>query len=183
MLDQQVGGSNVSVRRGEEPRENPFITSSWPESITTNISPDSRYLISLDRADAITDGTLVALIDLRDPERRMLRKWHLFPKTPSSAGAGLVWMPNSRQLLSLSQEGKVVLWDLFADSPSDPAIPASEELASLQRPDLEFCNATLSQPNNGALPQLIAAWQSKDRSEEHTLNSSHGGISRMPSSA
>lgn len=159
---QQVGGSNVSVRRGEEPRENPFITSSWPESITTNISPDSRYLISLDRADAITDGTLVALIDLRDPERRMLRKWHLFPKTPSSAGAGLVWMPNSRQLLSLSQEGKVVLWDLFADSPSDPAIPASEELASLQRPDLEFCNATLSQPNNGALPQLIAAWQSKD---------------------
>jgi WD40 repeat protein/predicted Ser/Thr protein kinase len=128
---QSVGGQDVSVH-GARPRQpQPYVAIRWQQQSAAFISPNNRWLVTLDFSPTRMDGVDAALFDLQklgqadDNAGVPLQRWRLMERFDYDSYIGmLAWLPDSRHFVGIGPSGDVGCWKLMDenDSPVEPAL-------------------------------------------------------------
>jgi WD40 repeat protein/predicted Ser/Thr protein kinase len=126
---QSVGGQDVSVH-GAQPRQaSAYVAIRWQQQSAAFVSPNGRWLVTLDFSPTRPDGVDAALFDLQtlgqsnEKANAPLQRWRLMAKFDYAAHIPIIsWLPDSRHFLSVSPTGEAVSWELVGgnDAPVEP---------------------------------------------------------------
>ncbi len=147
---QSVGGHDVSANGTQPRQDSAYISIRWMHKSSAFVSPDSRWLVTLDWADYANSGGLAALFDLNAAlDAGPVYRWHVFPTPAPDWESGprpmLTWMPDSRGLDCVAPDGTVSRWQLI--DPIDRPIlqPSAKVLGKLEMPQVKMVRRLFGQ--------------------------------------
>ncbi len=148
---QEVSGADVSVHGVQTSYNDSFLRVSWPEAMALQLSPDSRWLVSLAQSP-----WTAALHDAKDPSGRWQpeRVWQAFADDSGSGTVTVLWMPDSRHVFTLDFDGAATLFDMATGVPG--AAPTGRPCGSVARPGWRVrTSSVFPQPGDGLPAGLI----------------------------
>ena len=157
---QQVGGLDASVFGAQAIYNDGYVrlTAAYGGE-TVNISPDGRWLLSVNFMSGSSQELEAGLFDLRDPLRvAPVRRWELWPRLQYPEHPVLCWLPDSQRVLFLSNEGDVVVWELAVPESAGASPPLSHRLAPLTQPAMKFQNLRLQSHSAGGPRKLLLTY-------------------------
>jgi WD40 repeat protein len=100
------------------------------------ISPDGRWLLSLNTERWGEKPTPAAVFDLHDEmDTRPLRQWHIWDACNNIEVPAGCWLPDSRRVLTVNGGGRVRIWSVITkggdEGGGDSSVPETEECGTL----------------------------------------------------
>ena len=133
---QSVGGQDVSVQ-GARPRQpQAYVSIRWQQQSAAFVSPNNRWLVTLDFSPTRLDGVEAALFDLQKLAQTNgtaavpLHRWKVMDRFDyDSYIAILTWLPDSRHFMEIGPSGEAGCWNLV-DENDAPVKPNLKSLGS-----------------------------------------------------
>ncbi len=158
-LDATAGGSNRSINDA-------YIAASDADLLVAQASPDGRWLVTIDFNEFNSKGITAALFDLTARHDSIpLRRWLLWPARVKELllNVDWCWMPDSRRILAIGQDGVVRAWDVVSADlragETVPEPPPSRPLGALAREGMVLRVAKLRRPGPSRPPGVACVYQ------------------------
>ncbi|HEX2749875.1 MAG TPA: WD40 repeat domain-containing protein, partial [Verrucomicrobiales bacterium] len=144
---QQTGGRDISPFPMEKSSAVPgFLKRMIFEENGAKISPDGKWLLTLDWTETHKNGIRAALFDLEDRNgTEPVRRWEMWPSPGEENFRGISWLGDSRRVLSGNLSGEVILWNVTEASAEGrmTGTPPSRVLGKVDTAGLAFRSGTL----------------------------------------
>ena len=155
---QQVGGLDASVQGPQAVYNDGYVggTAAYGREVV-NLSPDGRWLLSVNFSFGPSQMVEAALFDLHDSSRvESVRRLTLWPEPQYPVHPILCWLPDSQRMLFVSNKGDVVIWELAVPATAGASPPISHPAESLRLPGMKLRDLCLqTQPGRGSRKLLL----------------------------
>lgn len=159
---QQVGGLDASVQGPGAVYHDGYVgmTAAYAKEVV-NLSPDGRWLLSVNFSFGPSKVLEAALFDLHDASRvESLRRWTLWPKEQYPVHPIICWLSDSQRVLFVSNEGDVVTWDLAVPATAGASPPISHPAESINLPGMQLRDLRLQSSRGAGGMKLLLTYLS-----------------------